>query len=159
MKRGLFLLIAAVLAGVVAFYAMRMHKGEAHHHGSGVALDTMPELEWLKSELHLTDEQFARVRELHVAYRPKCVEMCRRIAQAHGRIEALAAANREITPEYRAALKEHADIHVECQEEMLQHLYGTAATLTEDQARRYLEAMLPFAMDFTHSESGNLHDR
>ena len=160
MKKGLILLLVAVIAGMAAFCAMRWHKGgEDHHHASGAGLDAMPELEWLKTELQLSDEQFAKVKELHVAYRPKCVEMCRRISEAHEKIESLATAHREITPEYQAALKEHADIHVECQQEMLKHLYQTAATLREDQAKRYLDAMLPFALDFSHSESGNLHAR
>jgi hypothetical protein len=159
MKKGALLLLVAMVAGMAAFCVMRWHKGEGHSHGSGVVLDAMPELAWLRTELRLSDEQFAKVKELHAAYRPKCVEMCRRISEAHGRIEALASANRVITPDYQAALKEHAEIHVECQEAMLKHLYETAGTLREDQAKRYLEAMLPFALDFSHSESGTLHAR
>ena len=42
---------------------------------------------------------------------------------------------------------------------MLNHLYETAATLSPEQSRRYLETMLPYALDFTHSESGTLHAR
>lgn len=160
MKKGLIFLVLALLAGLAAFCAMRWHKSESRHvHGPGVVLDAMPELEWLRSELKLNDEQFAVVKELHAAYRPKCVEMCRRIMEAHEKIDALAKANREITPEYRGALKEHADIHLECQEEMLKHLYKTAAALREDQARKYLDTMLPFALDFSYSESGDLHAR
>ena len=159
MKKGMLLLLVAMVAGIAAFCVMRWHKGAVHSHHSGVALDAMPELAWLRTELQLSDEQFAKVKELHIAYRPKCVEMCRRISEAHEKIESFAEAHRVITPDYKAALKEHADIHVECQEQMLRHLYETAAMLNGDQAKRYLEAMLPFAMDFTHSESGNLHAR
>lgn len=159
MKKGALLLVVAMVAGMAAFGVTRWHKGTVDSHHTGVALDAMPELAWLRTELQLTDEQFAKVKALHAAYRPKCVEMCRRISEAHEKIESFAEAHRVITPEYKTALKEHADIHVECQEEMLRHLYRTAAMLNEDQAKRYLEAMLPFAMDFTHSESGNLHGR
>ena len=111
----------------------------------------------MKKDLELSEEQFSKVRELHMAYSPGCAEMCRRIAEAHKKIEAFATSTREITPEYKAALREHADIHVECQEAMLKHLYRTAATLNPQQAERYLKTMLPFAMDFTHSESGTFH--
>jgi hypothetical protein len=159
MKKGMLLLVVALVAGMAAFCFMRWQKGGAHSHHTGVALDSMPELAWLRTELQLSEAQFAKVKELHAAYRPKCMEMCRRISEAHEKIEVLAAANRVITPEYQAALKEHADIHVECQAAMLKHLYETAGTLREDQAKRYLEAMLPFALDFSHSESGNLHAR
>jgi len=157
MKKGNLILLLALVAGLTAFCAMRWHK--ANHHHAAIVLDAMPELEWLRSELHLTNKQFSRVRELHVAYRPRCAEMCRRIAEAHDEIEGLAKSTGEITPEFRSALKKHADIRVECQEAMLKHLYETAGTLREDQAARYLEAMLPFALDFSHSESGNPHAR
>ena len=158
MNRGLRVLIIAVLAGAGAYYATRwQHTATEHQPSSGIALDFLPGLDWLRTDLQLNSEQLAKVRELHLAYRPKCAEMCRRIAAAHEKLETLAAANRQITPEYRVALQEHSSIHLECQEAMLQHLYETAATLSETQAARYLNTMLPFALDFTHSESGTLH--
>lgn len=157
MKKPLIVLIIAVTAGVVAFFTMRKHEESAHSHNSGSVLDAMPELEWLRSDLKLSEAQFAKVKALHVAYRPACVQMCRRIAEAHERIDKLGNENKSLTPEFQAALKEHADIHLECQEAMLRHLYETAATLNPDQAARYLKTMLPFALDFSHSEAGNLH--
>jgi hypothetical protein len=157
MKRGVLILLLALFAGFVSFCAMRWHQSAGHH--SGIVLDVMPELEWLRNELKLSDEQFSKVSALHVAYRPKCTEMCRRIAEAHEEIETIAKSIGEVSPEFREALKRHADIHVECQEQMLKHLYETAATLNKEQATRYLEAMLPFALDFSHSESGTLHVR
>lgn len=159
MTKGLLVVIVALLAGLATFYAVHGHKGGSHHDNGGIVLDAMPELEWLKSDLNLSEAQFAKVRALHVAYRPQCAEMCRRIAEAHEKIERIAAASKQITPEYKAALKEHADIHVECQEAMLKHLYETAATLNKEQAEQYLKTMLPFALDFSHSEAGTLHAR
>ncbi len=159
MNKLILLLVLAMVAGMTAFCVMRWRSGAVHSHPIGLASDAMQELAWLRTELQLSDEQFAKVKELHAAYRPRCGEMHRRISEAHEKIESFAQTHRVITPEYKAALKDHADIHVECQEEMLRHLYATAALLNEDQAQRYLEAMLPFAMDFTHSESGNFHAR
>jgi len=159
MKKGSVILVFALLAGLFAFCTMRWHKAAENSHGEGIALDVMPELTWLRNELNLTEAQFVKVRKLHASYRPKCTEMCRRISEAHERIEGFAAAHRVITPEYKAALNGHASIHVECQEAMLNHLYETAATLNPEQSKRYLEAMLPFALDFTYSESGTLYAR
>lgn len=158
MKKGALILLLALLAGLVAFCLMRWHRADSAH-APGIVLDAMPELEWLRSELGLTDEQFSKVRALHVAYRPRCSDMCRRIAEAHEEIETIAKSTREVTPQFRDALKRHADIHVECQEQMLKHLYETAALLNTDQEAKYLETMLPFALDFSHSESGTLHAR
>ena len=152
--KGLMVLMLSLAAGCLMYFAMRWHKTGA---AAGVMLDSLPELEWLRGELKFTDAQIARVRDLHLAYRPSCVEMCRRIGAAHEKIEALAKADRSVTPGLSAALGEHARVHVECQEAMLRHLYQTAALLNEDQARHYLEIMLPYALDFSPSESGSLH--
>lgn len=156
MKKGLYILTAAFLAGVLAFCLMRSHKTAQ---SLGSLVDSMPELAWVRTDLKLTDEQFARVSQLHAAYRPKCVEMCRRISDAHEKIEGYARKDRRVSPELDEAIRYHAQIHVECQQAMLKHLYETAAVLDENQAARYLETMLPYALDFTHSESGNLHSR
>ena len=152
MKKGLLVLAAALLAGIASFYATRWHVAGGHHHGGRTMMDAMPELEWLKRDLRLSEAQFAKVKELHAAYRPKCTEMCQRIAEAHEKMQSLALAGGEMTPGLQAALKEHADLHLECQQTMLQHLYRTAATLDEAQAQQYLKTMLPFALDFSHSE-------
>lgn len=158
MKRGALVLAVGLLAGLGAFYGLRWQRHQEHTQHTGVALDALPELAWLQRDLGLTNTQFEKVSELHRGYRPKCVEMCRRISEAHEKIESFATSTRIISPEYKAALKEHADIHAECQEAMLRHLYETAATLNPEQAERYLKTMLPFALDFSHSESGDLHN-
>lgn len=154
--KALFVLMAILAAGVFAFCLMRNHRMS----GRGDALlDTMPELGWVRSELKLTDEQFKKVAQMHVDYRPECVKMCHRISQAHQQIEQLAKTGNDITPELNAALREHAAIHLECQLKMLGHIYRTAALMDQHQSEKYLEKVLPYALDFTHSETGNLHGR
>ncbi len=80
---GIMVVILAVICGVCAFWATRSHMTEKRH---GVMLDDLPELEWVKKEFQLSDEQFAKVRELHIGYRPKCTEMCRRISEAQNKL-------------------------------------------------------------------------
>lgn len=155
MKKGIFVLILAIVAGVTAFCLMRSHKVEASR---GVLLDSMPELVWLRSDLKLTDSEFAKVTELHLAYRPKCVEMCHRILEAHKRLDKAAQSGEGVTAELKEAITDHAKIHAECQEAMIEHLYQTAAVLDKDQAKRFLNTMLPFALDFSHSEPEGVHD-
>jgi len=156
MKRGLILLALALVAGVAAFYFTRSHQMAERR---ALRLDAMPELAWVRTDLRLTDEQFAKISELHVAYRPKCVDMCRRISKAHDKVEAAAHQGGAMTPELEAAIREHAETQVECQQAMLKHIYETAAVLDKDQASRYLETMLPFALDFAPAESGNRSSR
>jgi hypothetical protein len=145
MKRGLLFLVLALAAGLAAFCFTRMHQQAAA--GNGVLLDSMPELAWLRTELKLTDAQFAKASELHVAYRPTCAKMCQNIADAHEKLETLARSARGMTPELEAAIRDHARVHAECQQKMLEHLYQTANLLDDKQAARYLETMVPHALD------------
>lgn len=157
MKRVFLVLALALAAGLCAFVWMRSsHTAKAH---SGTLLETMPELAWIRKQLDLNDSQFEKVSALHAAYLPECAAMCQRIAEAHGRMDVASHGKTEVTPELKAAIADHARIHAECQERMLYHLYETARILDADQAKRYLEVMLPYALDFSHSEPEDVHVR
>lgn len=156
MKRASLILFVALIAGLAAFCGVRSYKMAGQ---KSVLLDSMSELSWMKSELRLSDGQFAKVSELHTAYRPQCAEMCERIAEAHEKMEALIHENPEVTPELEKAIHRHAVIHAECQAAMLRHLFQTAGVMDQGQAALYLKEMLPFALDFNHSEPGELHGR
>ena len=150
MKKGLLILVMAIAAGVAAFYITRTHQQSVHKE---VLLDSLPELAWLRVELKLTDDQFAKASALHLAYRPTCVKMCGNIAEAQTRLDALAKSGRGMTPELEAAIRDSARVHAECRMKMLEHLYQTAGLLDEKQAARYLEMMLPQALDSTSTTS------
>jgi recombinational DNA repair ATPase RecF len=154
MKKPWVIILCFLLAGTAAFCVMHFKKRVGQE---GVLLDKMSELAWVRSELKVTDEQLARVAELHAAYRPKCVQMCYRIAESHEKLDRLTSQNQGMSEELRTAIREHAAIHAECQETMLEHLYQTAAQLDAKQADSYLKAMLPYALDFTHCESEAAH--
>lgn len=144
MKKGLLMLLIALVAGAAAFWVMRSR--QPHDHQT-VLLDSMPELAWLRGELNLSDDQFAQASALHAAYRPECALMCRRIAETRTRMEALAQGTRAMTPELAEAIREHALVRAECQQKMLGHLYQTARLLNDRQAARYLEKVLPHALE------------
>ena len=146
MKRGFFILLIALLLGITGFFVTRQQcccsiggsSATAHDGGS-----MLPELEWLHHELKLTDEQFAKVREKHLAYRPTCEALCMKVAAARKKVQSLAHAEGIATAEMEAALQEQAAVQVECHKAMLRHLHDTASVMSTDQARRYLDAMLP----------------
>ncbi len=153
MKKALVVLLMALVAGLAAFCVMRSYQQKKSH--SGVMLDAMPELAWLRTELHLSEQQFAEVSRLHAAYRPKCEEMCMEIAKARHELEAATLRNRGMNAEVEAAIRKHADTRAKCRQEMLRHMYETAALLDADQAARYLQTMLPFAMDDAGAGAGD----
>ena len=148
MKRLCLIAVTALLAGILAFYFMRSRQ-LAHHK---TMVDSIPELTWVKSEFKLDDKQFAKVAALHAAYQPKCMEMCHRIASSQDKIRKLASGSRTLSSELDAAVSEHAALQLECQKEMLKHLYQTADMLPPDQAGRYLEDMTPYAIKFSHQQ-------
>ena len=150
MKRSLLWIIIAVLAGVASFCCMRWRQPAMQDHlaiGHG-----MPGLLWLRDEFKLNEAQMAKVSAVHEAYRPKCEAMCERIEVSHVRIEVLTAKSKELTPELAVALKENSELYLECQRAMLWDLYETAAAMDARQGRRYLDLVLPYAVDFSHSE-------
>ena len=155
MKKGLLIFVLALVTGITAFYATRVHY---YSERKGVLLDSMPELAWLHTELKLSDDQFAKASRLHVAYRPTCEVMCRNIAEAHARLETVARSGHGMSPELTEAIRDHARVKAECQQKMLEHLYQTASLLNDEQAARYLDATLPHALDSsTNAEDGPHH--
>jgi Spy/CpxP family protein refolding chaperone len=153
MKRFLLLVLAALLAGIVAYTGVRFWPVAPAR--GGILLDEMNELSWLGKELALTDAQMRAVAKLHHDYRPKCEEMCHRIHEAESTLAAIAARSRTMTPELSEAIHKAARVRAECQEAMIGHLHQTAALLEPAQAEKYLAAMLPVALGTSSPESGH----
>jgi Spy/CpxP family protein refolding chaperone len=144
MRRGYLFLILAVMAGAVAFCVTRTRVMTENR---GLLMGPMSELAWVRNDLELTDAQFAKVQALHSAYRPKCEEMCHRISKAREKVEALANESPVMTPDLEAAIRAHAETRAECEQAMVRHICETAAVMEKPQAERYMEKMLPFALD------------
>jgi hypothetical protein len=150
MKRPLFSLALALLVGVGAFFGMRSHALKEQK--SSLLVDQLPELSWLKTELQLRDDELTKVKELHLAYRPTCLEMCKRIADARVKLQKMTESQREWNPELEQAIQEHAKVQADCQRAMLQHLYKTAAVLEPEKAERFLKSALPAALGGYHGD-------
>jgi uncharacterized membrane protein len=135
MKKPWFIILGGLLAGVAAYVCIYL-AGTAEARALGRSQE--PVLAWLQREYHLSDEQYARIRDLHEAYRPTCAEMCRKIAEKNAEVERLLAATNAITPEIKGALAEAAQLRAQCQANMLAHFYAVARTMPPDQGRRYL---------------------
>lgn len=144
MKRGLLILLLALAASAAAFVITRnqCECSVTTHATTPDGGSLLPELEWLRNEFKLTDEQFAKVQEQHLAYRPTCEALCKKVVTAQKSVHALAHAQNIASPELAAALQEQAAVRVECQKAMLQHLQKTAAVMSPEQARQYLDTMV-----------------
>lgn len=136
MKRSWLIIIGGLVLAAVGYACIFLHGTSGQR---SVEQSSRPELAWLQQEYQLSDAQFARVMELHNAYRPKCDEMCRVIDAKNAQLQKLLAATNVVTPEIKQALAEAAAIRVECESAMLDHYYKVAQTMPPEQGRRYLD--------------------
>ena len=97
-----------------------------------------PELAWLKDEFNLNDADFKRISELHAAYLPQCLEMCRKIEASNVKLQTLLSGATNMSPQITAGLAESARLRSECQTMMLRHFFQVSQTMPPEQGRRYL---------------------
>lgn len=150
MRRGIFILILALLLAGTAFCGYRWLAGREERADG--------EMEWLRREFNLSDEQFARVAALHEAYRPKCDALCAAVVEAHTKLDATIDESRKVTPAVAAALKDVARVEEDCHLAMLAHLYAVSAEMSPPSARRYLAMMKPRIIQSPETFYGSVTD-
>ncbi|XHR30317.1 MAG: Spy/CpxP family protein refolding chaperone [Chthoniobacteraceae bacterium] len=138
MKRLFLILLVTALVAAGGYFA-------AFHlmaHGTPTqCLMNQPDcgMQWLKSEYHLTDAQYAKIAQMHSDYRPTCDLLCARVATANEKLNELIAASPVVTPEIEAELKEWALLQNDCRVAMLRHVYAVAAEMKPEEGRRYIQ--------------------
>jgi hypothetical protein len=135
MKKPLVIIFSGLVLAACAYAGLFLARTVPSH------AEATSELLWLKKEFSLTDQEFARIRELHEAYLPDCAKMCARIAVANHELENLVLSTNEVTPEITKKLSEIGNIRQECQARMLKHFYVVSRAMPEAQGRRYLAEM------------------
>ena len=138
MKNGL-LILALALALAVGGYCTYYRCATAPTHAMLAAPDG--EMEWLRREYHLSDAQFARIRQMHGEYAPHCDLMCGKIAKANARLDQLIKASATFTPEVDAAMSECVAVQAECRRALLWHIYDVSAEMPPEDGARYLRMM------------------
>jgi small-conductance mechanosensitive channel len=138
MKRSLVILIGALALGA-AIFAGSFYASQR----ATVMCCTKPadDLDWLRTEFHLSDAEMAHVRELHEGYRPKCAEMCAKIAAKKNELNSVLGNGTNLTAEAQAKLNEVAELRAQCQAQMLQHFITVSQAMPPEQGRRYLAEM------------------
>ncbi|MEJ0000877.1 MAG: hypothetical protein WDO13_17940 [Verrucomicrobiota bacterium] len=152
MKRLVVVLAVAVLAGLGAYFAFY-----------GIARCTfcrVPDAKdpsaWIHQEFHLTDAQYAQVKQLEVAYSPRCAGMCEKIDQSHQTLKGLILTHGAMTPEIEAALKNDGDVQQECRANMLRHFYEVSQVMPPAEGQRYLLIMQAQVVEPEKTSSGTI---
>jgi Spy/CpxP family protein refolding chaperone len=137
MKRLVVILALAALLGLGAYFV-----------SYGIARCTfcrVPDAKdssgWMRQEFHLTEAQYAQVKQLEIAYHPHCAEMCLQIGQSRLTLKNLILANGTMTPDIEAALKKDGEVQQQCRENMLRHFYEVSQALPPAEGKRYLQIM------------------
>jgi small-conductance mechanosensitive channel len=138
MSRSLVILFGALALGVAIFAGSYLVSQRATVLCCAKPAD---DLDWLRTEFHLSDAAMAHVRELHEGYLPKCAEMCAKIAEKKGELADMVGNGTNITAEAQTKINEIAALRAQCQAQMLQHFVTVSQAMPPEQGRRYLAEM------------------
>ena len=136
MRRTILKILAAIVVLTGAFAVCYFVGAKAR-----VSAASTDELAWLKNEFRLSDAEFARIRQLHDGYMPKCEEMCRRISAANRELSELLASSSNVTTAVTQKLAEVSALRAECQANMLRHFFEVSHAMPPAQGARYLAEM------------------
>lgn len=97
-----------------------------------------PEIAWLKSEFHLSQDQVAQISQLHEEYVSACGERCQLICAKNEKLQQLLTSTNRMTAEIEKALKDAAQLRANCQTTMLEYCYQISRSMPPEQGKRYL---------------------
>ncbi|MDD3179947.1 MAG: hypothetical protein PHQ04_06290 [Opitutaceae bacterium] len=149
---GTIALLAAA-AAATGFVCYRMGCDPAVHEAAARG-DAMA---WLRTDFHLTDAQFAAIRQLHESYSSVCDEHCRAIREAAKARDALKAARPDGTTAIAAAEHRVQELRSACERAITRHVEQVAALMTPAEGRRYLALVRPKIAGFDHAATPDLH--
>jgi len=143
------LVLAAAAAGIFSY---RM-SCEPMLHAAAAKGDAMA---WLRADFHLTDGQFAAIRQLHQSYAGTCEEHCRLIQEAVRARDALKASTAADPSAAAAADHKLQELRLTCETAIARHVRQVAALMSPADGKRYLALVLPKIADFDHTVAPDL---
>jgi hypothetical protein len=149
MNRSLAVLLSGLLAGVAA------HVGWFQTHQPCRGDQLTCQLSWIRAELKLTDEQFARIRQIHEASSPRLLALATQVAQM--RDEYAAFEHERVTSskvdfvEFARFVEQRRTVDRECLAITREVVAATSSTMTPTQRERYFGLVGPAFTDLTAS--------
>ena len=143
MKRAFIVVLVGLLGGTAS------HFGWLHmHERSGSANGLDAQLAWIKHDLDLTPEQYARIREIHENSSPHLLALASKVARMRDEFAAFER-QRKTTGEidfleFAQFVEQRRHIDRECLQSTRQLVDASADVMTPSQRERYL-SLLPAA--------------
>ena len=138
MNRSLIILFGALALGAAVFAGSYF---TAQRATVMCCVKPADDLNWLRTEFHLSDAEMAHIRELHEGYLPKCGEMCAKIAAKKRELDSVLGNGTNLTAEAQTKINEVAALRAQCQAQMLQHFISVSQAMPPEQGKRYLAEM------------------
>jgi hypothetical protein len=120
------------------------------------ALSKRDALEWLRTDFHLSDAQFASIRKLHESYSSVCEQHCRAIQEAVAACDTLKGATQPDARAVAEAQRRIEDLRRTCETAIAAHVRQVAAQMSPAEGQRYLALVLPKIADFDHRAAPDL---
>ncbi len=136
MKRLLLTLALGLSAGLGSHLAY-------YHYHAPAPTDTLEgQLAWMKTELNLTDRQFAHIKELHQASHPRLRAMAAQVALMQTEFGEFEQTRRTTDRvdflEFARFVESRRALNRECLDSTRQLVLASAEVMTPDQRQRYI---------------------
>lgn len=96
-----------------------------------------PELEWLRREYAVSDEQFASIKQKHEAHDIICRQLCLDLVNAKKQLDAAITNSPKMSSEVQEAFTAWAEQRRNCREKAIEHMYDVSSVMTPEAAERY----------------------
>jgi Heavy-metal resistance len=138
MNRSLVIVLGALAIGAAVFAGSYFASQRA---SAAYCANPADDLNWLRTEFHLSDADMARVRQLHESYLPQCAKMCALIAAKKNEVQAALANGTNVTADAEKKLTELGELRAQCQAQMLRQFIIVSQAMPPEEGRRYLAEM------------------
>jgi hypothetical protein len=148
MKRPMLILLLGVAVGAASHFAYFQHR-------EPIGTDTLDgQLAWMRSELSLTDQQFARIKSLHHATRPRLQAMAAQVAMMQDEFAEFER-TRETTDrvdfiEFARFVESRRELNQRCLDTTRRLVLASAEIMTPEQRRQYVR-LVPTAEPLVES--------
>jgi hypothetical protein len=148
--------ISVLLLGAAAAVTAHLAWFQLHRPCRGDQLDC--QLAWMRSELKLTDAQFARIKAIHEASSPRLLALASQVARMRDEYAAFeharVATDRVDFVEFARFVEHRRAIDRECLDSTRQLIAATSGVMTAPQREQYF-GMLPPALKTRDASSVN----
>jgi hypothetical protein len=137
MNRTVLIILLGLAVGLTAHFSyFRLHRT--------APTDTLDgQLAWMKTELQLSDGQFARIKELHVASSPRLRAMAVQVAQLQAEFTAFEKVRRSSDRvdflEFARFVETRRQVNQACLDSTRQLVRASAELMSPQQRERYIQ--------------------